>query len=73
MSEKNNGGPAFPHQMSNLAEPYTGGMTMRDAFAIAALPKCIGAENPVGSVGWQGDAAWLAYSMADAMLKAREE
>lgn len=65
---KNNGGPAFPHPQRN-ADEYPG-MSLRDAFAIAALPTV---TLEVGDFGWQEKAAWNAYSLADAMLREREK
>jgi hypothetical protein len=67
--------PAFPQQ-TDLKLAYTG-MTLRDYFAIKCfqpiaksfLEKELDLEDPVG---WQEGLAMDAYSMADAMLKARQ-
>ncbi len=59
----NTGGPAFP-----FGTAYAG-MTLRDYFAAKAMQGYIvGTENPhVKNI------ARIAYEMADAMLKAREQ
>ena len=62
------GGPAFPVRWPHLDE-QTGGMTLRDYFAAAALTGYLAAGN---TGGWSnGLAAEKAYSYADAMLKER--
>lgn len=71
MSEIKNGGPAFPcdeqirDSMIYQPEP---GLSIRDYFAAKALPQVM-ADNPS-----MGDLkiAQAAYSLADAMIKARE-
>lgn len=71
MSNKINGGPAFPHikkpAAPGIEEVVTdGGMTLRDYFAAKAMQAMISAHEPQGAIpGW-------AYEMADAMLRARE-
>lgn len=62
--------PAFP--VPNLEhDEFFNGMTLRDYFAAKAMQGMI----PTGLVGYEMDtcsmATW-AYSMSDAMLKARE-
>ena len=59
--------PAFPIHWENHHQ----GMSLRDYFAAQAMPAildqmdvCIGQELT--------NSAWIAYQMADAMLKARE-
>jgi hypothetical protein len=47
-------------------------MTLRDYFAAAALPMAIQEMNEAESYDLN-DSASLAYSYADAMMKAREE
>lgn len=75
----NTGGPAFP-ELGNVAynsdwqsEP---GMTLRDYFAAKAVPAFLDIANQEGSDPCDEDTheivAKAAYSMADAMLKARE-
>jgi hypothetical protein len=78
MSEINNGGAAFPqHGFDQVAERFTsqGGMTLRDYFAAKALttmfyPAIM--ESIRTDVDLDCDrVAGFAYTMADAMLKAR--
>jgi hypothetical protein len=68
MTKPNNGGPAFPTDLET--KPTLRGMTLRDYFA----------GQVIASVkGWHpGDkrgksSATIAYEIADAMLRAREE
>lgn len=87
MTSKTDGGAAFPLPVNDARcrarfESGYGGMSMRDAFALAALQGLL--ANPGGPIqangmnGWSWcnctaeDVASLTYSMADAMLKARE-
>ena len=68
------GGPAFPSE--NHALYY--GMSLRDYFAAKAIPALIAnfLNNDLDLVdpeGWMDGLAMDAYSMADAMLKAREQ
>lgn len=70
MSRENNGGPAFPVQGYE-------GLTVRDYFAAKAMQGWIAsfpgdACHPAVS-GICHKIAEQAYSLADAMLKAREE
>ena len=62
---KKDGGPAFPHDGQ---VNYTGGLSLRDYFAAAALEGLLCAC----CAGRPDDAASNAYKYADAMLKARE-
>jgi len=83
MSTIKDGGPAFPNWPLNHytdQRPH-GGMSLRDAFAFAALP-CVYttamAEAAEGSglfsyPEWRDGLALDAYLMADAMLRAREQ
>ena len=65
MSEEN-GGPAFP-VIDGLV--YGKGMTLRDYFAAKAVSGlCADPSMPSAT-----KAAEIAYAVADAMLKAREE
>ena len=59
----NDGGPAYP--VPSLA--VSSGMTIRDYFAAAALQ-----GNLIEPTASNDDVAKWAYSLADAMLKARE-
>ncbi len=67
-----NGGPAFPVNelhgdgCSLYARHF--GMTLRDAFAIAAMPQIYGRAE---SGGFER-VAKLSYELADEMLRARE-
>ncbi|MGE2011255.1 hypothetical protein GP938_23285 [Escherichia coli] len=63
MSRENNGGPAFPNQGYE-------GLTIRDYFAAKAMQGIISSECNYGAFS---DLASDAYSIADAMLRAREE
>ena len=64
MSNKiNDGGPAFPADF----QLYSTGMTLRDYFAAAALQ-----GNLIEPTASNDDVAKWAYSLADAMIKARE-
>jgi len=47
------------------------GMTLRDYFAARALPAILD-QKDVHDSRELTNAAWIAYQMADAMLKARE-
>ena len=66
-----NGGPAFPVppiQHSNGFYSTGEGMSIRDYFAAAALQ-----GNLIEPTASNEDIAKYAYSLADAMLKARKE
>lgn len=88
MTTKHTGGPAFPLPVADQEccgrfESGYGGISMRDYFAAKAIQGLL--ANPGGPIqangmnGWNWcncspeDAVNLAYSIADAMLKAREE
>lgn len=77
MSEKNDGGPAFP--IGSTPEEWGNGMTLRDYFAGKALPAvyadCMALFEKEGCPGpdWRDGVAKDSYLMADAMLKARQE
>lgn len=74
MSEKDNGGQAFP--VSDIGIHGSFGMTLRDYFAARAMQGLI--SNTRGSFG-KGypqenlNLALASYAIADAMLKARTE
>ena len=79
---KETGGPAFPvvqwetDDDGNLRPRQTNGMTLRDYFAAKAMQGLLASpRNPVGVTQDVTDVliANLAYKMADAMLKAREQ
>jgi hypothetical protein len=66
----NDGGPAFPHttQWDGITPAINhNGMTLRDYFAAAALQ-----GNLIEPTANNDEVAKWAYSLADAMLKARE-
>ncbi len=75
---KETGGPAFPEMRFVHDEViFTGGsgMTLRDYFAAKAMQGWLstyGADVPQQSVRAE-NIAMLAYEIADAMLKAREQ
>ena len=58
------GGPAFPTPAHNLQND---GMTLRDYFAAKAMQAMVPLEGVKPQI-----AASIAYTFADAMLKARE-
>lgn len=75
MNKLNDGGPAFPH-----ANTRNDGMTLRDYFAAKAMHVFIdrlynltkdGMMISNGDTGIAEVAAYKAYAMADAMIKAR--
>lgn len=73
---KETGGPAFPtknqHQSANYLWHYEG-MTLRDWFAGQAMQGAIAGCAAKGEVIMYSDLSGLAYEVADAMLKAREQ
>lgn len=79
MSERKDGGPAFPvFPFGNGAQlvDASDGMSLRDYFAAKALPACIqtcGADHREPGVTLPQHFANQAYACADAMLKAREQ
>jgi hypothetical protein len=58
--------PAFPLNCTWASEDYHG-MTLRDYFAAKALPFLMAAYEDMDAI------AGVAYKMADAMMKAREQ
>ncbi len=66
------GGPAFPVQDASTWQAH--GMTLRDYFAAKAMQGLL-ADLPKSLHGfdWVNNTAKEAYSLADAMLKARKE
>lgn len=79
MTTKTDGGPAFPFgQISETTgQPVNGfydpGMTLRDYFAAKAMAAMVASPDYVEGAWFQEDIALQAYTMADAMLKARDE
>jgi hypothetical protein len=78
MTQRTDGGPAFPTPRYERGDMYSLGMTMRDFFAAKAMQIMLDAYDK-GYCGLNSqDApntdviARGAYEMADSMLKARE-
>lgn len=81
MSTQNNGGPAFPYSGVHKGEKVnlivdSHGMTLRDYFAAKVLQGVMASGTSM-SIGTNHeeemlDMARAFYSMADAMIKARE-
>ena len=69
MTDRHDGGPAFPHR--NDLCPQMNGMTLRDWFAGQALAGIL--SNPNIENAYFTVDAGLAYEAADAMLAARSE
>jgi hypothetical protein len=68
--------PAFPAMHYDMAENEHG-LTMRDYFAAKAIQPLMQSfldkdMDTLDPMGWMDGLAMDAYSMADAMLKARE-
>jgi len=64
--------PAFPSSVDDgETVKYMLGMNMRDYFAAQAMPAIL-AQMDVCNGKELTNSAWIAYQMADAMLKARE-
>lgn len=81
MSERENGGPAFPVDANTpIDDPMAArwcGMTLRDYFAAKVLPSVyvdyVETARKLGfDEGWMMGVAKDAYTMADAMLEARK-
>ena len=79
MTTKTDGGPAFPlpvndEQCRARFESGYGGMSLRDWFAAKAMQGLLAAQiHGFNDSPANGPFASMAYEMADAMLKAREE
>ena len=78
MSNKDNGGPAFPCQYQGDTRSDMSGITMRDYFAAKALNALIG-DAPRGTafgvnhMNTNMNYALASYAIADAMLEARKQ
>lgn len=75
MIDTNTGGPAFPVVTTHESYVSAEGMTLRDYFAAKALQGFMVGLKPAQDIGpeMQDRIALGMYSMADAMLKARQE
>jgi hypothetical protein len=71
MINEQTGGPAFPHTLPG--HQIEKGMTLRDYFAAKAMQALIIASGPSPAGGWPTYAERTAYTIADSMLKAREQ
>ena len=75
MNMINDGGPAFPvWELNGKDQPeMTGfGMTLRDYFAARAMQSLLATIDTYPDEHWRDGLAMDAYTMADAMLRARE-
>jgi hypothetical protein len=72
MTTDKTGGPAFPCEWDYISSSreMANGMTLRDYFAAKAMQSIIDQQD--AHRGEVDNAAWMAYRMADAMLKARK-
>ena len=74
MSNTNNGGPAFPCDLTMYDQEVVDefqGMTLRDYAAIEAMQGMLASGNLPKTMP-DADIAECSYNLADAMLKARE-
>lgn len=70
----NDGGPAYPVTQWNIEtdrREIMGGMSLRDHFAGLAMQALLSPNHPWGGYPEKGIPR-VAYEMADAMLRARE-
>ena len=67
------GGPAFPSNHDNEYGYPAKGMTLRDYFAAKAMQGVLSGIAARADTFLYAECAGLAYEMADAMLKAREQ
>lgn len=70
MSDRKDGGPAFP-QKEPLTDDWQG-MALRDYFAAKAMAAMISTSAMPWSSGCEDYVAVNAYAMADALLSERE-
>lgn len=77
MTNKDNGGPAFPETGERGKAAGGEGMTLRDYFAAKAMTECLRSlhddEGVYPDEHWRVGVAMEAYAMADAMLEARKQ
>ena len=71
MSNKDNGGPAFPCQYEGSTRSDAIGMTLRDYFAAKAMQGYCSREDSIECEF--SSIASDSYAMADAMLEARNQ
>ena len=69
----NTGGPAFPSNHDDQYGYVAKGMTLRDYFAAKAMQGVLSGIAARADTFLYAECAGLAYEMADAMLKAREQ
>ena len=72
MSDKNTGGRAFPAPTTKPLENYYPGISVRDYFAAKAMQSFMTVWMTQAKYPQSDLMAEHAYTMADAMLKARE-
>jgi len=71
MSNKDNGGPAFPCEYEGSTRSDAFGMTLRDYFAAKAMQSMIGSQE---FRFWSPEAiSSSAYFLADTMLEERKK
>ena len=77
MSDRNDGGPAFPlHDWDASIANYSGGMSLRDYFAAKAMQAIISKGNGSDATGGEKGVPLIAkysYEYADAMLRERDK
>lgn len=76
MSNKDNGGPAFPTENARQTGPsswHEEGMTLRDYFAAKAMQGFAASESEESGHWTDETVAERAYAWADAMLEARKQ
>lgn len=73
MSDKNTGGPAFPHSVQRWNDSFgnVDGMLLRDYFAAKAMQAFVSSYQEGAITNPMDDIAEDSYEMADAMLRAR--
>lgn len=79
MTERNDGGPAFPVMTESSQESdfdtkhyWRGGLSLRDYFAAAALTGLCSRSSNDATFRYTENRAHVAYQYADAMLAERE-
>lgn len=72
MTERDEGGPAFPTSADNGHSENQDGMSLRDYFAAKAMHAIMCTPKPTFGHISSESLAEMAYQQADAMLKARQ-